>query len=43
MTCDGRVSIIVTWDIAFFLNSTCDIWENKRQGHAELLFLRIDM
>ena len=26
-----------------FLNSTCDIGENKRQGHATLSFLKIDM
>ena len=34
-----RLDIIVTCDI----NSTCDIGENKQQGHATLPFLKIDM
>ena len=28
---------------SIFLNSTCDIVENKLQGHATLPFLKIDM
>ena len=27
---------------SLFLNLTCDIGENKRQGHATLSFLKID-
>ena len=27
----------------YFLNSTCDIGENKRQRHATETFLKIDM
>ena len=28
---------------SLFLNSTCDIEENKRQGHATLPFLKFNM
>ena len=28
---------------SLFFNSTCDVVENKRQGHATLPFLKFDM
>ena len=37
-TCDMSLG-----DIGHFLNSTCNIGEKKRQGHATLAFLKIDM
>ena len=43
MTCDIGAKNCSDMGHSHFLNPTCDIGGNKRQGHATLPFLKIDM